>query len=922
MSLPRLARLAICGVVLGGLLTLGLAVRDVLQRGVPGRSQVVLALALGALVLLSWLKPLVVYVGANSATSHVDESLLVFLLLAVEPGLVVITFALAMLVAQVAIRRNPVKLLYNFGQVTLAVGAAATVFNVLAERSKSFSWVDVGGALLGAATYLVVSTALLAALMRAMRTPWRPGTGIGIKTWLLVNFGGASVAVGGAFLSATYPAALPLTVLPLLVLRYALAGMFRAHHDRTRLEGLFAATLEANGSLGQERGVVVSRLLESARRLLRCSDAALVERPRSSDAMAAEVSLLGESRWLAVSGRSRTEPFDSADQALLDALAAVGTTALSNAGLYERSRSQKQRLAAITSSLGEGVCALSGSGRITFVNRAAATMLGWGTTEGLDDERLLTDPDAGMPAPGFLLALAGRTIATGETVTTYDDRFTRSDGGFVDVACTVAPIIENGEPVGAVLVFRDISEEKQLNEQLRHQALHDALTGLPNRRQFLGDLSDALERARSSGTRHTVLFADIDRFKLINDSLGHHAGDLLIVSIAERIRNVLRKGDVLARFGGDEFTILLEGVGTIGQATEVAQRLLDAMGEPIRLPDGHEIVASLSIGIAVTSSGSNGDDVLHDADVAMYQAKTSGRSGAYCVFDVDAMGMRSAERIELELDLRHALEHEELDVHYQPLFSVFDRRIVGVEALVRWNHPTRGMLPPELFIGIAEETGLILELGRLVLEKACRQARDWQERIGATFPVGVNLSPRQFQDPGLLASVEQVIASTGVDPSQLCLEITESLAMHHLDQTTDVLHALKDLGVSLAIDDFGTGHSALRYLALFPIQHVKVDRSFVEGVEDDPVKSAIISAVLMMASAIKATTIIEGVETESELEHLRALGCSVVQGYLLARPMPAKELEQLVVSTPAREMAVAANIALANNAGSTIRRAV
>ncbi len=901
---------------------IGLASRQLERSGLPTSSQLALAGATGALLLLSWLKPLIIYVEGHSSGVMVDEGLLAFLLLAVEPGLVVVTFAAVSLISQIAMRRTLVKTVFNVGQTLLSIGAAATVFDALGHYAAPFSWVDVGAAFLAAAAFVVVNTLAFVVLLTTIGTPWRTAIGVGFEVWLLVNAGGVAIAVGAAFLASEYPAALPLALFPLLVLRYALGGFFRARQDRARLEGLFGATLEVNGSLGQERDGVTTGLLDCARGLLRCSDAALADEPKSTDALRAPVHLFGETKWLTVFGRSRNEPFDKADQALLDALAAVGSTALSNATLYGQSRAQEQRLAAITSSLGEGVCALSRSGRITFVNPAAAAMLGWGDEAGLDGEHLLTDPEAGLPAPQFLLALAAETLESGEIVATYDDRFTHPDGNYVDVACTVAPIVENGEPVGAVLVIRDISEEKQLNEQLRHHALHDSLTGLPNRRQFLNVLSEALERAKDGGIRHAVLFADIDRFKLINDSLGHHAGDLLLVSIAERIRSVLGAGDVLARFGGDEFTILLEDVESIDRATGVAQRILYAMRDPVRLPEGHAVVACLSIGIAVTTPSTTRDDVLHDADVAMYEAKTSGRSGAYCVFDVDAMGVRSAERIELEVDLRLAIERDELEVYYQPLFSVFDRRIVGVEALVRWKHPVKGMLPPDQFIAIAEETGMILGLGRAVLEKACRQARDWQERLGVAFPVGVNLSARQFQDPNLLTSIQKVIDSTGVDPMRLCLEITESLAMHHIDRTTEVLLELKALGVSVAIDDFGTGHSALRYLAQFPIDIVKIDRSFVEEVEVDPVKSAIISAVLTMATAIGSTTVIEGVETESELDHLRALGCSVVQGYLLARPMPAAQVEELVLSSRAREAALAANVALGNKGASHIRQAV
>jgi diguanylate cyclase (GGDEF)-like protein len=493
-----------------------------------------------------------------------------------------------------------------------------------------------------------------------------------------------------------------------------------------------------------------------------------------------------------------------------------------------------------------------------------------------------------------------RAITTGETTTNYEARFRRADGSPLDVACTVAPNLEAGEPVGAVLVFRDISEHKRLAE-LTHQAFHDSLTGLPNRRQFLSDLTNALERSRQDGARHAVLFADIDRFKVINDSLGHSAGDLFLISVAEKLREALRPGDKLARLGGDEFTVLLEDIGSAEDAAAVAQRVLRTMREPIELRDGHKVAARLSIGIALTSPAKTCDDVLHDADVAMYEAKARGRSGEYCVFE-PVMGVRSAERVELEMELRQAIEHNDLEVYYQPLFSTFDRRVVSVEALVRWQHPLRGLLAPASFIDIAEETGLIFALGRTVLEQACQKVQEWKDLLGVEVTVAVNLSARQFQDPGLLAGIGEVLRSTGADAARLCFEVTESLAVDDVERTNQVLSSLRELGASVAIDDFGTGHSALGHLARFPTDVVKIDRAFIDGVETDQVKSAIVSAVLAMAKAIGCTTVVEGVETESQLCHLRGLGCSVAQGYLFARPMPASNFEELFRAANGRRL--------------------
>lgn len=882
----------IASALAGGTAVLALAVRDLCCQALPGGSQFVAVGVFGVMALLSWLRPLVMYVGDQSEAVHLDEGILVVLLLLVDPSLTVVTFALATVVAQAFMRRPLKKSAFNFGQVLVAVGAAEAVFGLLRRHAPQSPYTEAAAAALAAAAFFAVNTTAVTLVVSATGMPWKKAVLDGLDMRLVINGCGVALGVAAALFVSAYPDALPLAVIPLVILRYTLGGFFRARHDRARLQGLFLATLEANRSMGQDEQAVLDALFSSARSLLRCSKVALRPEPSPDRAPCAPVSLLGEKSWLTVAGRSRTEPFDAADQKLLEALAAVATGALSNAALYKSSERQKQRLAAITSSLGEGVCALSLSGDVTFANKAAATMLGWAPTGEPEEAELSSGRRMGTPAPDFLRAAAMRAITTGETSTSYEARFRRADGGMLDVACTVAPHLEAGEAVGAVLVFRDISEHRRLAE-LTHQAFHDPLTGLPNRRQFLADLANALERSRQDGGRHAVLFADIDRFKVINDSLGHSAGDLFLISVAEKLKRALRPGDKLARLGGDEFTILLEDIGSTEAAAAVAQRALRIMREPIALADGHEVAPRLSIGIALTSVAKSCDDVLHDADVAMYEAKARGRSGEYCVFE-PVMGVRSAERVELEMELRQAIDRNELEVYYQPLFSTFDRRVVSVEALVRWQHPSRGLLAPDCFIDIAEETGLIFALGRTVLEQACQKARDWKDRLGVEVKVAVNLSARQFQGVGLLAEIGEVLRSTGADPAQLCFEVTESLAVDNVERTNQVLLSLKELGASVAIDDFGTGYSALGHLARIPTDVVKIDRAFIDGVETDEVKSAIVSAVLAMAKAIGCTTVVEGVETESQLCHLQELGCSVAQGYLFARPMPASSLEDLL----------------------------
>ena len=488
-----------------------------------------------------------------------------------------------------------------------------------------------------------------------------------------------------------------------------------------------------------------------------------------------------------------------------------------------------------------------------------------------------------------------RAIALRRNVTIYDTRFERPDGSHFPVTVTASPVVGGSSPSGAVIVFRDTSERKAFEEQLARHAFQDALTGLANRRLLLDHLDHALLQADRTGSQVAVLFCDIDRFKVVNDNLGHQVGDELLRVVGDRLRRAVRPADTLSRFGGDEFVILLEGVYSPDEAIEVVNDVLDALRDPVVLSGGHELVATMSIGVALSEYGKSRDDLLHDADVAMYRAKDRGRGGQFAVFDADRMGGRSVGRLDLDTALHHVVERDEIEVLYQPLVSLADRRIVGAEALVRWNHPDHGMLLPAQFIQLAEDNGTILPIGRAVLERACLQARTWSESHGQRLQVGVNLSARQFQQDGLAEEIAQVIQATSVDPSQLCLEITETLAMDDVELTSAILTRLHTLGVQLAIDDFGTGHSSLGYLARFPIDVVKIDQSFIRDIDRDPVKSAIVSAVVALSQAIGSTTVVEGVETLAQVEELKNLGCDVAQGFYFARPVSAASFDKLLV---------------------------
>jgi diguanylate cyclase (GGDEF)-like protein/PAS domain S-box-containing protein len=861
--------------------------------GAPTATVIMFAAVFGVLMAASWVWPITMYIDGESDAIDLDEAFFVLLVLLIPAALTVLVFAFITIAAQAIKRRPLVKSAFNVGQVATSVGLGALVFTALHGAHAPVGYAKVGAALAGAVTYFVVNTGAMVSIMSTLGTPWRRTVFGGLQGKLLVMGGGISIAIPAGLLLAHNPKYLPLAVLPLLVLRYLGTGHFYARHDRSRLRGLFDATLDVNRSMSLDE--TRSAVLASAGVLLRSPDVTLTTERPAGDGLAAPLKLDDRILWLGVSGRSRTEPFDDADRALLEALASVGAIALANADLYAEVQQQREELSVITSSLGEGVCAISEDGDITFMNPSGASMLGWYSLEAGEDGRAV--PAGGTP--DFLLEPALRAMTLRRNVTSYDTRFQRLDGSHFPVTMTASPVVGGASPSGAVIVFRDTSERKAFEEQLARHAFQDALTGLANRRLLLDHLDHALLQADRAGSQVAVLFCDIDRFKVVNDNLGHQVGDELLRVIGDRLRRAVRPGDTLSRFGGDEFVILLEGVSSPDDASEVAIAVLEALHDPITLSAGHEVVATVSIGVALSEYGKSRDDLLHDADVAMYRAKERGRGGQFALFDVDRMGVRSVSRLDLDTALHHVVERGEVEVHYQPLVSLADRRIVGAEALVRWDHPDHGLLLPAHFIKLAEDNGTILPIGRIVLEQACRQAQTWQQEFGVTLQVGVNLSARQFQQTVLADEVAAVLESTGIDPQQLCLEITESLAMDDVELTSGILTTLHTLGVQVAIDDFGTGHSSLGYLARFPIDVVKIDQSFVRDIDHDPVKSAIVSAVVALSQAIGSTTVVEGVETLAQLEELKNLGCDVAQGYYFARPVSAAAFGKMLTSSVA-----------------------
>jgi diguanylate cyclase (GGDEF)-like protein/PAS domain S-box-containing protein len=530
-------------------------------------------------------------------------------------------------------------------------------------------------------------------------------------------------------------------------------------------------------------------------------------------------------------------------------------------------------------------------GRIIRANPALGDIVGW-----LPDDLAgvsvhdLTHPDDRESSTAEMHHL----ISTGSAGYQIEKRYTHNDGHEVWVSVSVSCVRDEQErPLYLIGQVEDVTEPRALRERLAYAAIHDPLTGLPNRELFMDRLEMALRRSARGGHRVAVIFLDLDRFKLINDSLGHDVGDQVLAAVAERLAGVMRTSDTLARFGGDEYTVLCDDVHDESDAVEVAQRLVVAMGQPLALATG-EVFVSLSVGIALSSAGESGPVVLRNADIAMYRAKDRGPSRIELYREDDEHNVVS--RLRTSNELHRALERKELELHYQPFVDLHTETLLGVEALVRWRHPTRGLLLPQEFIPLAEDGGLILPLGMWVMKEACRQAAVWHARRAeagednARLNVSVNVSAVQLADPLFPDQVALAIEESGIDPDRLWLEITESTLMRDADEAVVVLQAFRDLGLHIEIDDFGTGYSSLTYLQRFPVECLKIDRSFVADLDQRPDNAAIVRAIIGLGDSLGLPIIAEGVERRGEVTRLRSLGCHLAQGFLFGRPRPTAAL--------------------------------
>lgn len=488
---------------------------------------------------------------------------------------------------------------------------------------------------------------------------------------------------------------------------------------------------------------------------------------------------------------------------------------------------------------------------------------------------------------GVIQSRIRQVMELGVPAEALEERLLRPDGSTVDLEVRSSPTMWKGERAAQV-VLRDITERKRTERQLVHDAFHDPLTGLPNRALLLDRLDMLVEHAkRRPDFQFAVLFLDLDRFKIVNDSLGHLLGDQLLVSISRRLQRCVRPSDTVARFAGDEFALLLDDIGGIADALRVADRVLEEVARPHQL-DGHEVFTTASIGIALSATGYAGSaDVLRDADLAMYRAKAQGRA-RHEVFD-RAMHEQAMALLKLEMDLRRGIDQGEFHLFYQPVVNLVSGRITAFEALLRWEHPTRGLLVPRDFMQLAEEAGLIIPIGWWVLEEACRQQREWIDRFGDEAPtcVSVNLSSSQVLQPELASRVTAVLSRTGCPPEQLELEVTEGVFTEQSRSALEALAKLRETGVRLCIDDFGTGTSSLTYLHRFPVHALKIDRSFIEGMGTEDQQTEVVWTLVSLAGNLCMDVVAEGVEERRQLEAIRALGCEYAQGFLLQDPISA-----------------------------------
>ncbi|WGL52248.1 EAL domain-containing protein [Nocardioides sp. BP30] len=802
-------------------------------------------------------------------SDHLDEALFVPMVLMLSPVEVGAAVTVASLVGNLVVRRAAVKVLFNVGQTVLAclTGYAVARAGGAGPDESITPMAMVAGAV-GGLVFAALSSVAVATIVRLatghplFRGLWEQWRSRELSSFGALLFG----VVAGVAVREHAWMALPAIALGLTVERAYVAVVVQ-RQARLAAEALREAVVAVRSSDDPEE--VREQVLASAKTVLHAREAVLVDPTTPCPPGALQANL--EDTTLQVLDRIGGGTWLDSERSALSTLATVGSAALRNARLIAH-------MSAITDSQSEGVLAIDAAGVVTFANPASQRLVGCEDLIGRVADQVfgLTGHDG----PVDLTALAGSHSGTRDS-----DAVLLAGDHRTPVSFTATGLPE--PQTGVVLVIHDITERKAFEEKLTYLAFHDPLTYLPNRRLFEDRLDHALLLAERHHTTSALLMVDLDRFKLVNDSYGHPAGDSLLVQVAHMLRRSLRREDTCARLGGDEFAILLEDVADVHHATSIAQRILDALASGC-IVDGHELFVSASIGIATSDQAGSREELVAAADAAAYMAKAAGKA-QYRVFAPEGAENPRA-RLELEGALRRAIDHEELVLHYQPLVDTITGEAVGAEALVRWQTPD-GLMAPYSFIPLAEETGLIVPLGAWVLEEACRQAQEWTLAHPELPPleISVNLSAHQLSRPNIVGEIGEVLERTGLRPEQLCLEITETVIMRDAEAAISSLRQLKRIGLQLAIDDFGTGYSSLSYLKQFPVDVVKVDRTFLAGLGDNAVDTEIVAAVIRLAAACGITAVAEGVETVEQRALLEEMGCPLIQGFLISKPMPAED---------------------------------
>ncbi|WP_305043592.1 putative bifunctional diguanylate cyclase/phosphodiesterase [Geoalkalibacter sp.] len=549
----------------------------------------------------------------------------------------------------------------------------------------------------------------------------------------------------------------------------------------------------------------------------------------------------------------------------------------------------EQRLRGFLETANDLIFSVDGNGRILYANRS------WQQATGYDPARTpaLTILDILHPETRNACYRDFLKVMAGDQVALVSSRFVARDGRLVDVEGSLTRAVTQSDSEALLWVIcRDVSERKRAEAQLLHMAHHDLLTGLPNRACFMERLNQAISLAKRNRKMVAVLFLDLDRFKIINDTLGHPLGDCLLKEMGQRLLQCVREADTVARLGGDEFTICLSSLDQAEGAERVAGKILKALAQPVWL-DGHELFITTSIGMSLfPGDGEDALGLIKKADIAMYAAKAQGRNNWQ--FYLASMDFDADRRLVLENSIRRAIEYEQFLLHYQPKVDIASGRVTAMEALVRWQHPELGLLPAGDFIPLAEETGLIFPLGEWVLREACAQNRRWQDQGLPPVRVAVNISGYQLQQKNLTEKIREILDETGLEARWLEIEVTETVVMQNPDFAVAVLKQLTDLGIHIAIDDFGTGYSSLAHLKRFSVNTLKIDKSFMRDIEISATDAAIATAIIAMGNSLKLQVIAEGVETEGQLDFLRKQSCQEMQGYLFSRPLPAEEVAELL----------------------------